>query len=374
MMNPGVTFTREAAQRIIRAVRVWERTSPVVSRPVRRTPLLADDDCVYVINNQGANAVAGSLLKLDSWSVTESRYGVSRPDATGLTEIGIACGAIDDGSEGWAWMTGTHVVLASAYADLTFGDKIGSQADSWYAAADDSGVLRVLGGVRAADQPGGLPEGVGLVRAQFFRDVGTASTFRILDGAATLDISGSSVFSRTQWQASRTWTAVNTSTEGYRALLQFQSPIVLTETNDTILLVTANDGPRHLHAEVDAVTTYFTTQHTDLTWPYVYIDGITESFDVSSDDYAILSSLSVTGDPDALIGKQFRVHGTDQYANAEELIYAGRAAWTSGTIYGLQITVGGVTLQTLTASGWGRIRLGVEDYSTWQYGVVAGAT
>jgi len=174
MMNPGVTFTREAAQRIVRAVRAWERNSPVVSRPVRRTPLLADDDCVYVINNQGANAVAGSLLKLDSWSVTESRYGVSRPDATGLTEIGIACGAIDDGSEGWAWMTGTHVVLASAYADLTFGDKIGSQADSWYAAADDSGVLRVLGGVRAADQPGGLPAGVGLVRAGFVVGTGGA--------------------------------------------------------------------------------------------------------------------------------------------------------------------------------------------------------
>ena len=194
----------------------------------------------------------------------------------------------------------------------------------------------------------------------FFEHGPSAGAFQLLAGAATLDVALAAVDSRTAFRAQRVWTAADSSYEKYRGILQFQSALTLTGGLDTVLLATADAGPMHIFAEASTSATYFTTKHADLTWIYTYLYGITDAFDVSTDSYATLAGLTLS-DAYGLIGKQFRVHGVETYAPAEELIYAGMGTWSSETLYGLALIVGHTDVYEVAGGGIGWIRTTAES-------------
>ena len=120
-------------------------------------------------NESGAAAPRGAVLEItarDDWVLT---YGQPGAD---VEVVGINTGDVATGETGTAWLWGLVPVLCDDYEDEYLGpqvgDRLGAQDGSWYAAKSDFGPLVYLGAVPAADQPTGLPAGVGLVWAVFW--------------------------------------------------------------------------------------------------------------------------------------------------------------------------------------------------------------
>ena len=133
-------------------------------RKVREEP-----DLVRVQNVSGLLVPQYGLVWLVELEPDLVTLGAARIQYPGVTMLGIAGGAMPIGAPGWAWRSGEHPVLVSDYAAIDYRRRLSSQAGSFYAVAAKLGLLLHIGDVAAADQPAGLPPGVGLVRARLDR-------------------------------------------------------------------------------------------------------------------------------------------------------------------------------------------------------------
>jgi len=116
-----------------------------------------------VTSTDAALCPEGGWAWLYSWVDTDRVYQVKRAEYPGITRVGVASGEIPAGGTGRVRTAGVMRALVSGYASVSVGDRVGVVADSWYAAAHPFGQALVVGQVPAAEQPSGLPAGVGLM-------------------------------------------------------------------------------------------------------------------------------------------------------------------------------------------------------------------
>lgn len=120
---------------------------------------------VGVKNTTDMPAPRGGLL----WIRTTSEAGyveVSQPAYPGVSLLLVATVPVPAGRIAAASYSGVVRVLCDEYAGIEAGDRLGPQAESWAAHRFALGPLLVHGLVAEDQQPGGLPEGQGLVWAR----------------------------------------------------------------------------------------------------------------------------------------------------------------------------------------------------------------
>lgn len=334
-MANTVVFSSATGHRILRAVERLERRQANLTSAARQRGKPATG--VTGRNGFGSACPAFGLVSLTGYDASNFEYDYTRPGAAGLTEIGIAGSAISAAGTGAIWIDGVHPVLVSDYAGLSFGDRLGSQTDSWYAQADGSGPLVMMGNVPSSDQPGGLPAGVGLVRA-FFR-----SKSLIVQGTSTLcslDIVGGTK-DVGKFQSKRRWTGTNTSVEQKRGLVQFKGPA----TGRFWMHATSGMAGKGIRCNTGGAGLVKGT-------PRLEVAPITEEFSLADDNYATLAALSV-GTPVPCLSLYFISEPAGGDLISDPILDKG---WLSGafyhkvTAYGLRFQVPHVAMQTMTTT------------------------
>jgi len=160
-------FDRNGVQKIRATVRrVARMPAPALARRADYREALRDAINIRIADSLAAPQYALGWIK--GYDETNRIWQVRRAMYPGISLVCIVCGALGVRASGTAWRRGPedHPVLVSSYASLAIGDRIGAQQASWYGAADDLGPLTMTAPVPAAEQPAGLPAGVGLVRAE----------------------------------------------------------------------------------------------------------------------------------------------------------------------------------------------------------------
>ena len=166
MSGELVGFSPELARQTKEVVRRLSLTPRQIPPQVDASQVRALRDTIPIHNNSGAEIPQYGLILLKAYEADYVTVGADQFDYPGISTIGIATAAIANGINGRAWIAGIHPVLCAAYAAIVFQSRIAPQAASFYAAAFALGPLLVVGEVAAGYQPGGLPAGVGLVKAR----------------------------------------------------------------------------------------------------------------------------------------------------------------------------------------------------------------
>jgi len=243
-------------------------------------------------------------------------------DAAGAGVYGIALEQIAGSAYGAVALAGGPWKLTVA-GSVAPGNQVGPVDGAWTAALAGTPTWEVLR--RDTD-------GIALVR--FFR-LAQISLSPLL-AAATLNISTSTVLSRSFGRLQRDWTGINTSQEIFRAILQFQEPVQLdVVTKDSIILVTLTSS---LKCEVGlglGTDNLFRAEGLG-----IVIAGITESFDVGSDSFAKLSSLALTSTKQVIIHDFYMIRNPHVGITSwRTWAFAAIAQWPSTLVYGLQVSV-----------------------------------
>jgi len=120
---------------------------------------------VPVVNTTAGEIPAGAVVWIQGWRAADYAWNAKQIQYEGVTRIGIAGHAIPASAEGWVWTGGIRAVLCEAYAAIEWHNRVRALANSWYAktSPNDAGQMLAVGTVAAADQPAGLPGGVGLL-------------------------------------------------------------------------------------------------------------------------------------------------------------------------------------------------------------------
>ena len=161
------TLLRESdVRRIAKAVRVVEGNERNRIEAPDTMKVRAIEDLALVQNLAGEVIPQYAVVWLVELEDDLITFGAKQIEYPAVTTIGIASGAIPDGAPGYVWRSGTHPLLCSSYEDVEYRRRLSSQAGSWYAIRGELGLILHIGDVAAADQPAGLPAGVGLVRAR----------------------------------------------------------------------------------------------------------------------------------------------------------------------------------------------------------------
>jgi len=280
-------------------------------------------------------------------------------DAAGAGVYGIALEQIAGSAYGAVALAGGPWKLTVA-GSVAPGNQVGPVDGAWTAALAGTPTWEVLR--RDTD-------GIALVR--FFRNsVNEMSGFK---GVAALNMLTSTVYSRATWLIGRQWTAINTSQELYRAILQFQNPVFLNPaTSNSILL-----GSAALAISADIIAQFPGQQvefRTRFVWVptstiQVFVRGITDPFDIAVDTFDKLSTLSCSGGG-PMLALDLDLHAAFPFG-AREFAYAAICeGLASLTIYGLQVFITHQRLAALT--GIGRVFSTVQPLGDWRYGVLKG--
>ena len=161
-------ITPESAERLQKVMRTVEAHHPVVTRG-DDTALPPFVESAPVVNTSGLAVPQYGIVWLGATASDGYSRNASQIEYPGVTMFGVATAAIPAGAPGRAWISGVHPVLCSNYAAMPLGTRLSTQAASWFALRAALGLMLLVGTVPGIDQPGGLPGGVGLVRARIDR-------------------------------------------------------------------------------------------------------------------------------------------------------------------------------------------------------------